>query len=293
MTLEDLLRRIRAEFPDLAFETARLANGDDNWVVILDDAWAVRFPRSPQQARWFPVEIAVLAALHGHTPVQVPHIERTAADGSFGAYRLVPGQPLTPAAFAALPQASMERLIEASVELLKAVHALPASVVILPDGTARTAAGAPAWAAREYRTDRRRLLVDAATDPVLLNRLDAFFTAYPNLSWPLTCVIHGDFTEDHMLVAADGDTLTGVIDFGDTVLGDPAYDLTIFWAAGDWAAQAAAGRLGGDDGLLQRSRYSFVRYSVGRLCEAHGGDEHRDADKIGQSLLRHLQALGF
>ena len=277
----------------MAFETARLANGDDNWVVILDDAWAVRFPRSAQQARWFPVEIAVLAALHGRTPVPVPHIERIAADGSFGAYRLVPGRPLTPAAFAALPRPSLERLIAASVELLRAVHALPASVITLPDGTARSAAGAPAWAAREYRTERRQLLADAARDPDLLNRLDAFYTAYPKRSWPLTSVIHGDFTEDHMLVGADGETLTGVIDFGDTVLGDPAHDLTIFWAAGDWAARAAARRLGGDDGLLERSRCSFVRYSVGRLCDALRGDENRDAGTIGKSLQRHLQALGF
>ncbi|MGV9677832.1 phosphotransferase [Nocardia sp. NPDC003482] len=48
--------------------------------------------------------------------------------------------------------------------------------------------------------------------------------AIPGL--PADTVVHGDLGPDHVLV--EGDRLTGVIDFGDAHVGDPAIDLA--WA---------------------------------------------------------------
>lgn len=40
-----------------------------------------------------------------------------------------------------------------------------------------------------------------------------------------TCVLHGDFSTEHVLVR--GDQVLGVIDFGDAGLGDPAHDIAV------------------------------------------------------------------
>lgn len=49
--------------------------------------------------------------------------------------------------------------------------------------------------------------------------------------------IHGDLHPGNLI--ADGDRLTGVIDFGDITAGDPAYDLAVAWLAFDDIGRAA------------------------------------------------------
>lgn len=64
------------------------------------------------------------------------------------------------------------------------------------------------------------------------NRIEVWFeelkkvTKNPTISYGC---IHGDFTEDHILVEPLGNRLQGVIDFGDVEWGDPAYDFAGIW----------------------------------------------------------------
>ena len=82
---------------------------------------------------------------------------------------------------------------------------------------------------------------------------------------------HGDFREAHLLLTHDADRMAGIIDFGDAVHGDPARDFTFFWSLADWAAPfalAAYGPVADPAGILERSRWSFIRYSASRMVLA-------------------------
>ena len=62
-TLAALTGRIRAELPALQFNHAVLNDyGEDNQVVVVDDAWIVRFPRPDNLGR-FGAELNLLEAL--------------------------------------------------------------------------------------------------------------------------------------------------------------------------------------------------------------------------------------
>jgi len=127
----------------------------------------------------------------------------------------------------------------------------------------------------------------------LVARLDLFHESYLARAWPSEAVIHGDLREAHLLMTPDGARLAGVIDFGDAVVGDPAYDFTMFWMLGDWATVFAIDRHeGADDGLAERSAWSFARYATSRLALALTGDSRYSADRLAAQLERHLDALG-
>ena len=78
----------------------------------------------------------------------------------------------------------------------------------------------------------------APAAPDFVPRADTFYDALANLpAPPREVVTHGDMSDDHMLLAHGGDRLVGVIDFANSCLGDPAYDLAYFFAYGEDAAR--------------------------------------------------------
>ena len=81
-------------------------------------------------------------------------------------------------------------------------------------------------------------------------------------------VIHGDFTDDHILLESVDGRLAGVIDFTDACLGDPAYDFAFLWAYGPWVPERVARAHGpGVDHaeMLVRSLWWFTRYRIDQV----------------------------
>src|SRR5215469_970514 len=93
-----------------------------------------------------------------------------------------------------------------------------------------------------------------------LDRFDA--VVRPALTGASTQVIHGDFHGENLLVAADGVTIAGVLDFGDSLTGPVAMDVAV----------AACYQLGAQDGtdLLSPALDVVVGY--------HAVDPLRPAD---------------
>lgn len=267
--LASLTDRIKAAFPDLAFDRATLnGDGDDHAVVLLDDAWVFRFPRDDRhRARLFPVELNLLAALDGATRVPIPRYERLPPGRAFGGYRMIRGDPLRPADFAGLPAGVREAILDDLADFLSVIHSLPPAILAQSDGTI-----ALEWAAERFRRrwlEKRRAQVAIVVPTALLKNIDHFYDAYASApAPPREVVTHGDLTDDHMLLAQRRDRLAGVIDFGDACLGDPAYDFAFFFAYGQAAADQLAGRydpVGDDPTLLARARGHFIRFRVEQL----------------------------
>jgi aminoglycoside phosphotransferase (APT) family kinase protein len=173
------------------------------------------------------------------------------------------------------------------------LHGLPADIVTLAGGKRRSNQTWAAQSVRNYVDHHRAIIAASAPTPFTL-RLDRFHEAYLARAWPSETIIHGDLREAHLLIDAKAKRLTGVIDFGDAVVGDPAYDFTMLWMLGEWAPSFALDAYGrASAGLLERSRWSFVRYATGRLALALSGDRRYVAAELLGSLDRHLGALGF
>ena len=97
---------------------------------------------------------------------------------------------------------------------------------------------------------------------------------------------------EHLLVDAAGQQLSGVIDFGDVGLGDPAHDLLGFWTYGVAAVERVIAGYAfkhGDAGLLLRSHRAWARYRVDQLWQALRWDEPEQADAAADGLATLLR----
>jgi aminoglycoside 2''-phosphotransferase len=294
MNLDDLVARIRAAFPELAFAKAALdERGQDHAVVILDDRWVFRFPRSAPYQASFPCELKLLRALRPLVGIATPDYSMVAHDKSFGGYRMIDGRLLTSAAFDAMGPVAQEACVADIAGFLTALHGLPADVARGADGALRTNSGWPQEAVSQFIERRRPVLADTLDAPTLA-RLDKAYEHYPRVAWRAAAIIHGDLRDGHIFLDRARDRVIGVIDFGDAVFGDPAYDFTFFWGLSDWAAPFALACYRRDidrPAALERSRWSFVRFASVRLAGAVRRGDRGAAAALDARLRAQLDAL--
>jgi aminoglycoside phosphotransferase (APT) family kinase protein len=204
-------------FPQLEPQTVvTIEEGWDSLVLDVDDGWIVRVPRREPVRECLEFEMRLLPELAPELPVAVPRFEVVAEGLRAVAYRKLAGEPVDVARTAVAAELG---------RFLSALHAFPVD-------RAR-ALGVPSddrgWRERHEAfargllgrvgpmlgDDRRRaeaMLSDFFDDP-------ANFEFEPRL-------IHADLGPAHILTS--GDELTGIIDWSDARIGDPALDLA--WA---------------------------------------------------------------
>ncbi|HEY3561666.1 MAG TPA: phosphotransferase [Kribbella sp.] len=180
-----------------------IAEGWDSEAWVEGD-WLYRTPRRPEVRPRLLAEATLLPWLAPQVPLPVPLPELT-QDGV--RHALLPGAPLSDAG------------LETGRELgafLKALHAVdPADAVAHGALDADTATALKARELADFRTRIVPLLPSGvrATAGELLDRVAQVRTS----------LVHCDFGPDHILMT--GERITGIIDWTDAVIGDPALDL--------------------------------------------------------------------
>lgn len=296
LTPEAVRGAIEAAFPALTVERCRsLGAGWDSAAWLVNGALLFRFPQRPAVARALAREIALLPALAPTLPVAIPRFTYVAARGAPTdlAFPFV-GYPLLTGVFLdTVPGLLHETspLLPQLAAFLRALHHFPRARAV--------AAGLPAvdWAAWVAHWERfaARLILDEAArfTPATRTRLVAFHDALlaelRRAECPLA-LLHHDLALEHLLVTPDGARLTGVIDWGDSALGDPALDFVGIAGACNAATLdrllAAYGPV--DDGFRRRIAW------YGRLAPFHllgYGLEIADAAIVAEAVGR-IEELG-
>ncbi len=201
------------------------SGGDFDVAVVIDAArrrWVVRAPRHAAAGASLEAEIVLLGAIAlevdgGRLPFDVPRPEGFAPlpeGGRMVLYREVPGDSLQlesldpgPGLSAALGRA------------IAAVHEMPVRVV--------EDSGLPVYDAAAYR-ERRLAEVDEAArtgrvPATLLRRWEERLEDVAMWRFQPT-VVHGGLTTEHVLT--DGETVTGILDWTEAKVADPADDLS-------------------------------------------------------------------
>jgi aminoglycoside phosphotransferase (APT) family kinase protein len=237
---------LAGQFPDLALDSVQpLGVGFDNTVYLVDDTWVFRFPRREVAVPLMDRELAVLPGLAPRVPlpVPVPELVGHPADGypwPFWGARLVPGVEL---AEARLADDMREALAGQVGTFLRVLHDPAVAQDLggsLPHDPMRR--GTPSTRGPMAREALDRLAArgtwDATTD--LDRQIDEVIAAADPLPAPTgdPVLVHGDLHLRHLMVGADG-RATGVIDWGDCCLADPALDLSLAYGAFSGPARAA------------------------------------------------------
>jgi aminoglycoside phosphotransferase (APT) family kinase protein len=222
---------------------APLVEVDHGWdykVLILDDAWVVRWPRHGLAVEEIEREVELLPALAPLLPVAVPQFEYVSRQPWLVAYRLIRGEPLV---------AEDPKGVRA---FLDALHAVDIDAV---------PAHRPDWL-ETYREqgDEFRRVVLPLLDADERSRGEALLAEIETLTGFRPALTHSDVAPGHLLVR-DG-KLAGVIDWGDARIGDPALDYS--WLLNgpfpDWDV---------DDELRRRAR---IYHRLAPWFDVHYGD---------------------
>lgn len=185
--------------------------------------WVLRVPRRPDVITRAKSEAAALAMLRRHVPFAVPDWQIFSEE--LIAYPILPGLPgltFDPATYEVTWHFDKDSPLfaESLGAAIAALHAVPRAAAI----EAGMAPNTVAEVRQKLRNDLDRV---NGVFEIPAARWDDWQAWLADDSyWPLeTAVVHGDLYAGHVMVEADG-RVTGMIDWTEARLGDPAIDLT-------------------------------------------------------------------
>jgi aminoglycoside 2''-phosphotransferase len=204
-----------------------LGEGDFCRCYLVNSSYVFRFAKHEAASAAMRVELCLLPILGAHLPIALPQplFAGHAIDGSHAllGYRLLPGQTLEPELLDHLPAASQSTLIAQIAAFARRLHALPLERI---DHCQLRRLNPLSYLSQTMR-QARPALQPLLPDPVLqyYDKLFKEYTHEPALHSYQPALLHGDLSPDHLLADLAQTRLTGVIDFGDACVGDPAWDL--------------------------------------------------------------------
>lgn len=230
-----------------------ILGGWASWTFDLDGEHIVRFPRDDDVATAARRELALLPELAAHVAYAVPNPTQVGVwrERPFFAYPRIPGRPLH--ADDASP-AMFERLRGA----LASLHAFPEhrAAELL-----RT--GPPTGAWRRHYEHLWPIIEQHALpviEPPVADEVRVAFASFVERIDALPhCLVHNDLGLEHLLIDPSTNELSGMIDFEDATIGDPAIDVVPLRAA--FGREAVAQILRGRDmGDRLDERLHFYRW---------------------------------
>ncbi|HSC50189.1 MAG TPA: phosphotransferase [Gaiellaceae bacterium] len=206
----------------------KLAEGWDNSVWVVAERYAFRIPHREVAVPGIERELAALPGLAPRLPLPVPspvfvgrpEREQDYAWPFFGA-ELLPGEE------AGSTPLDADGRLQVALDLarfLRALHAVEPDERLPRDPNGREDMAKRTLLAREELSQLEWLGVWRA--PAQAERLLASAESVPPPEAP--AITHGDLHFRHLLV--DGGRASGVIDWGDVCLADPAIDLPLLWS---------------------------------------------------------------
>lgn len=190
-----------------------LGEGWDNHTYLVEGRWVDRSPRHDDLAPWLLAETRLLPMIVGRLPLEVPVPEVVEHDPLVVRHRLVEGT----AADASVLTREDGREVG---RFLRRLHDLPGSVA----AAASVRSGADDRRARDELVSAMRSVALPLVPPSLAAVAERLLDGATTVDAGRLC--HGDLVGEHLLVR--GGRVSGVIDWGDARVTDPALDLA--WA---------------------------------------------------------------
>ncbi len=197
-----------------------LGSGLDNRVYLVNDELVVRAAKQPDPGATRR-EVTLLASLRLIAPVPVPEVlfadERTGVIG----YRRLPGEPLHGLSLA---KVGVSRFVGLMGRLLGALHAVPpadlSAVAEVDTYPLRS------WledTARDYADVREHLTADGR------RLVEGFLARTPPAEPVVLRLCHNDLGAEHILADRATGEITGILDWTDAAIADPARDLALLY----------------------------------------------------------------
>ncbi|MBD0370933.1 MAG: phosphotransferase [Pyrinomonadaceae bacterium] len=206
-----------------------LGEGDFCIAYLVNDEWVFRFAKHEKAAASLAREACLLPLIANRFDVRTPSPEIVSVyeAPAFMDYKMLPGPALTQERYLRLCEPERERCARQVGEFLAQMHAADLA-------TARRCGVMVADYAAQYRgllaRARKYLYANLAeTERAFVEQTVNLYLESKALSAFEPALLHGDLSPDHVLYDESTSSVTGIIDFGDMIVGDPAQDLVLVY----------------------------------------------------------------
>ncbi|HEX3457397.1 MAG TPA: phosphotransferase [Candidatus Baltobacteraceae bacterium] len=283
---------VGAQFPQLGeLRLEPAGEGWDNAAFLVNDAFIFRFPRRSVSAKLIARELRFLPAIAPRLPLPIPMpafagVPSEAYPWPFAGYRWLDGRELSSLQPADEAYGELAAALGGFLRALRGIDAAPLAEAGLPGDEIGRLDDVRMMPKLETRL---RELHETGTvrDPAAI--LEAVEALRPIAPPSLLTVAHGDLYARHVLVD-EAIRPTGIIDWGDLHLGDPAVDLAIVFSVIPPQARAAFFSAFGSpsEAAVSAARFRAIYHSA---MVAHYGQRIGDADLLHIGVRGLAQAL--
>ncbi|WP_163779384.1 phosphotransferase family protein [Myxococcus vastator] len=258
LTDAEAAEHIHARFPSLATaRVVRLGEGMDHQAFEVEGRYVFRFPKSDEAAEHLTWEARLTAWLGPRLPLPVPVYRFLAPPavglaGGFAGYEKLPGTPALLVEPGRLDLSGLGRGLGAFLGTLHALDPAEADALGVPGDDDPEL---EAWSAAAV-DDLRLAAEHGHVDPSRAADWEQRLRVRPTEGRGAPRLVHGDFAAEHVLVDARG-APTGVIDWSDACVGDPARDLAglLHWGGAPMLASALETYGAVSPAVLTRARW--------------------------------------
>ena len=249
----------------------------------------IRVARHVEAARALEREACVLSKIAPRLPLPVPRLTYHALQGCppFTLHQEIIGEALTREIWEGMPDSAREKAASDLATFLKTLHALPIKIG-LECGLVQIDAAKIAGRLREEATKT----IQGSLEPEVQRSLDRTLERWSSQrDDQRPAMLHCDIGPGHVLYDPSTLRLTGVIDFGDLVIGDPARDfIYIYEDFGPLILQEILTRYAGQDAtkMMPAIRKWYVleaiSWTIGRHVEGREEDVAHGLAEIRREL---------
>lgn len=295
---EAYLEKIQKYFPEVNFESAILiTKGWDNDVVILDEQLVFRFPKQEYYKDKLKAELQLLSHLSPKMPVPIPEYTYNVPGESFGGYTLVKGVEISTEVYQSFSEKDRWEVAKQLGECLSVMHDI-ALEEAEEFGFSKPDKSEYWWGPKHMTSALSRirekvfpLLKDDEVEWVE-HQFDKYFSLSLDFNQTL---IHSDFTHDHLLFDLDKNRVSGIIDFSDSEISDPAMDFAGLWYFGEDLPVKVLKyyRHHVGEQFLERSKFPRLMHMVTNMLEIVEGEEIPTTIDECKQVLREVMESGL
>lgn len=269
MSKEQLIELIKRDYPSLIRKDyVFIDTGWDNQIIILDNKIVFRFPRN-EYVKWvLRKEKELLVLLWNYVTLSIPQYIYISSTYEYVGYEIVKWNLFTVEEYNNLSSETQKNIQAQLGVFLSQLHSVP--LVEL----------AAIWYKRGEDSDMSWWISELQTN--FANACGQYFSAdeiaqvnqyifdLANFDYPHKTLTHGDIQGKNIILDPLKHVLSGVIDFSDARIADPALDFDLLWEYGDDFVQGVFDSYTGnkEDGFLWRSLFYAKRRHIFGLIDA-------------------------
>lgn len=224
--MDHYLNAIRSYCPTLTFQSAKhMDHGQNNEILMLDQAYIFRFPKSELNRKILHVEADCLSILSEKLSFNIPHYSYVHFGAhlydTFVGYEMIEGEMLKRELLEKLDRFKIGYQLS---EILKELHGR--QLKDLMSSRVREEDPYMVWQDMYVRIKRQLFpMMKPIKQAEVTRDFDRILDMLSDTSFE-SCLVHGDFGPTNILVNPKTSEITGIIDFGEIHIGDPAEDIS-------------------------------------------------------------------